>query len=104
MINHIPIAPLRSIRTRPIRIIERTSSQEQIINLIRTQLGKSLLSKDLRTSQALQVKRKNMNRVRGRVEVERVVCSLGTFNVSSTEDENIRLGPLEELMDGLEAL
>lgn len=104
MINHIPIAPLRSIRARPIRIIQRTSSQEQIINLIRTQLGKGLASKDLHTSQTLQVKRKNMNRVRGRVEVERVVCSLGTLGVSSTEDENIRLRLIEELIDGLEAL
>lgn len=104
MINHIPITPLRSIRTRPPRIIKRTSSQEQIIDLIRTKLGKSLLSKDLHTSQTLQVKRMNMNRVRGRVEVERVVCSLGTLGVSSTEDEGVRLGLLEELLDGLEAL
>lgn len=104
VVNHIPITPLRSIRTWPIRIIKRTSSQEQIIDLIRTKLGKSLLSKDLHTTQTLQVKRKNMNRVRGRVEVERVVCSLGGLGVSGTEDESVRLGLLEELLDGLEAL
>lgn len=45
-----------------------------------------------------------MNRVLGRIETQRVIRSLGSLRVSGTEDEIVRLGFFEQLLDGFEAL
>lgn len=72
-----------------------TSSQEQKINLIPTQLGQCLLNKYLHTPQTLQIKGQNVNRVLGRIVTERVVRCLSSLCVPGTEDEIVRLGFFE---------
>lgn len=104
MVNNVSIAPFRSVRARPISIVECTGSQEQIIDFIRTQLGEGLLNEYLHTAQILQVKWQNMNGVLGGVEGERVVRSLGSLRVSGTDDETVRLGLFKQLLDCFKSL
>lgn len=97
MVHHITLTPLRTVGPGPLSAVQRSSSEVKEVNAVRSQLGECLLCEELHTSQAQEIKGNDSDGMLGLVVSKIIVGRLNLFGVSSTEDEVVRLGLLQQL-------
>lgn len=104
MVHHITLTPLRTVGAGPLGAVQRSSSQVEDLNAVRPQLGECLLCEELHTSQAQEIKGNDSDGMLAGVVSKIIVGSLHLFGVSSTQDEVVRLGFLQQLFNRFKAL
>lgn len=104
MVDDERLAPLGAIGSRLLRTVADAGIQQQIVNIVLADLLEGLLGKALYVTQVVQLEGKYGQWVGGAVVGEGVVGFLGALGVARAQDDFVRLGLLEELKDGLEAL
>lgn len=104
MVHNVSLTPLGSMRPRPLGTIAYARVEKQVVNLALTKLLQRLLSKRLDSLQVRQFKRQDGHAIGRPVILQLVVGPLRVLDVSRSEDDLVRLGLLEKLLDGFQTL
>lgn len=81
-----------------------TSTEEEVVNLVGTDLGEGVGGERFDGLEIVQLQRQDAQRVQGAIVFERVKSILSALEVTGTNNDLVGLGLLKELLDHLKAL
>lgn len=98
------LAPLGAVWPWLVCAFADTSTEEEVVNLARADLGEGFGGERFDGLKIVQLERQDAERVHGAIVFERVKSILSALEVTGTNNDLVRLGLLEELLDHLKAL
>lgn len=105
MIDDVRVAPLRAVRAGPVvGLASHGRIEHQVVDRALAQILERLLSEGLDRLQVGQLHRENGQGMRAVVVLELVEGRLGRLGVPGSEDDLVRLGLPQQLLDELEPL
>ncbi|CAH0025641.1 unnamed protein product, partial [Clonostachys rhizophaga] len=104
MVHNERLAPLGAVWPWLVCAFADTSTEEEVVNLVRADLGKGFGGERLDGLEVVQLEREDAERVQGAIVFKRVKGILSALEVTGTNNDLVRLGLLQKLLDHLKAL